>query len=123
VSHSTTQIVSLAQSAERTLAHVQKITMEAATAEQVNDAMLQLARVEGTVYVYRLVRSILTQEIPEGMTYADLQIRATHAVLALLAEGADDTWSGRRGDYTRSVFDGKCAAVREIMWSVLGRPS
>ena len=67
----------------------------------------ELAELEGTAYAYNaLHRACVAVD----------EVELSEVALALLAEGADDGWSGRTNDVRRARFDGIRTACASIRW-------
>lgn len=80
---------------------------EIVSAEALGQKVQAIAYEEGRSAVRYAYRNALAG----GATVA----KAKDHVVGLLLNGADDAWSGRGNDVKRSIYDGKCAEVQQIV--------
>lgn len=87
--------------------------MESDDPEKMMLATHRLARAQGAMEIAATVDAITEEAAELGQDETLLQARIGHALLDILARGADDTWSGRRGDLARAKFEGACTEARK----------
>jgi hypothetical protein len=79
------------------------------------DFGLSLARWEGYAHVLTRVEAIEIGAKNAGADDARIAFIAMREIAGILANGADDTWSGRGNERRRSYFDGMTEGARAIM--------
>ena len=91
-----------------------KALAEAAAGDEVDGCRLagyvnDVASAEGAANARYRYRAVMRQD---GGTHE----KAMAHVVALMFNGADDTWSGRGNDAKRAKFDGYCEAANRMQW-------
>lgn len=83
--------------------------------DRVNREVLSLAVAEGKRYIALLVHDVVKGWTEEGLSDGEIAHKINEAVLPVVLQGPDDTWSGRSNDARRAYFDGVRQAAQQVV--------
>lgn len=81
---------------------------------QAYDWAMETAKIEGALEVVRTTEAAERNARAKGRDDQRVILAVLDALVTVLVEGPDDTWSGRGNDRRRSRFDGKLEAARSV---------